>query len=55
MFQHGRKDAVAGALIGVGHRARGHGAAFRCNSGGPVPGNRHSSSVGHGIHNTIVS
>lgn len=46
VFQDGSKDPVPGALVGVRHRT---------GRSGTRPGNRHSGSVGHGIHNTIMS
>jgi hypothetical protein len=55
VFQDGREDAVPGALISVGHRTGGQRAAVCGSLGGPVPGKGHSSSIAHGIHNTIMS
>jgi hypothetical protein len=55
MFQDGREDAVPGTLVGVSHRTSGRTAAVIGSLRGPVSCKRRSSSVGHGIHNTIVS
>ena len=55
MLQNGTQHAVPGTLVRVRHRRNGDVAALRAGAGRSVPGKRHSSSVGHGIHNTIVS
>jgi hypothetical protein len=55
VLQDGGQDPVPRALVGVSHRTSGRAAAVCGGLRGPVPDEGHSSSVGHGIHNTIVS
>jgi hypothetical protein len=55
MFQNGTQHAVPGALVCIRHRQGGDVAALSGGAWRPVPGKRHSSSIAHGIHNTIMS
>lgn len=49
------ENPIARTLVGVRHRHSGHVAAVSGGTRRSVPGKRHSSSIGHGIHNTIMS
>ncbi len=55
VLQDGGQDPVPGALIGVSHRTGGRPATVCGSLGGSLPGKGHSSSIAHGIHNTMLS
>ena len=55
VLQNGAEDPVPGTLVCIRHRNGGDVAALSGGARRPVPGKRHSSSIGHGIHNTIMS
>lgn len=55
VLQNCAEDPVTGTLVCVSHRNGGDVAALGGGARRPVPGKRHSSSIGHGIHNTIMS
>jgi|GEM_PF-3774341 len=55
VLENGAEDPVTRTLVGVCHRHSGHVAAVSGGTRRSVPGKRHSSIIGHGIHNTIMS